>query len=199
MVLLNFSWLEDDGIAGCAYPASDDALADLEAHGIALVINLAEQPHDPRALARHGLVELHLAVPDFTPPTPELLEQGSAAIERARASGQRVVVHCAAGLGGTGTLLAAYLVHAGMAPAASGLRYGGGGRIRGVGGTTPERAWVASRAAVQLCALAGIRAGISSRRWRGTAGPRARSRPPARARQSRAPPDLWQRSWRAVC
>jgi atypical dual specificity phosphatase len=117
MVLLNFSWLEDDSIAGCAYPNDDAALADLAALGISLVINLAERAHDPVALDRHGLVELHLPVPDFTPPTPEQLESGVAAIERTHAAGRRVAVHCAAGLGRTGTLLAAYLVRGGMAPA----------------------------------------------------------------------------------
>ena len=47
---------------------------------------LVEQSHAPDVLARYGLAELHLPVPDFTPPTPEQLGQGVAAIEHAIAS-----------------------------------------------------------------------------------------------------------------
>ena len=112
----NFSWQLENVLAGCGYPRTDAALADLKARGISLLINLAERAHDPDALARHGLVELHLPVPDFTPPQPDQLEQATAAIENAITAGQRVVVHCLGGYGRTGTLLACYLVRTGMPP-----------------------------------------------------------------------------------
>jgi atypical dual specificity phosphatase len=62
---------------------------------------------------RHGLIEVHLPVSDFVAPTAEQLERGVTTILDARARGKYVAVHCGAGLGRTGTLLACYIVHRG--------------------------------------------------------------------------------------
>jgi atypical dual specificity phosphatase len=110
------TWLDDEGVAACRYPRDAKSLQDLAAHGVTVVVNLHQRPHPAEVLERYGLTETHLPVPDFTAPTPLQLEQGVTAIERAIASGQRVAVHCGAGLGRTGTLLACYLVTRGRSP-----------------------------------------------------------------------------------
>ena len=57
---------------------------------------------------------LHLPVADMTPPDVEQVERFVAFVDRVTARGQAVGVHCLAGLGRTGTMVACYLVSRGM-------------------------------------------------------------------------------------
>ena len=113
--MAELTWFADDRVAACAYPA-EATLGELARVGVVALINLHERPHDPAALARHGLAQIHLPVRDFTPPTPAQLAAGVASIDDTLAAGGRVAIHCAAGLGRTGTLLACWLVSRGAVP-----------------------------------------------------------------------------------
>jgi atypical dual specificity phosphatase len=122
-----FYWLIDGSLAGCrlpglrwqrgvADPASDAVGEDLLALrrlGVGALLSLTEEPLPLGDLERAGLVGLHLAVPDFTAPSPDQLGAALAFIDRHRADGTAVAVHCRAGQGRTGTVLAAYLIRGG--------------------------------------------------------------------------------------
>lgn len=112
--LAPISWLDDGLVAACRYPRSERELQKLANAGVGLIINLHPREHPSERLAVLGLRQLHLPVKDFTPPTQEQLTQGVAAMREALADGGRVAVHCGAGLGRTGTLVACYLVARGL-------------------------------------------------------------------------------------
>lgn len=128
-----FYWLIEGVLAGCPRPGDgarmdpgrddDTAVAALDAdldwlreHGIRALLTLTETPLQVSALERHGFATLHLPVDDLTAPTPEQLEMALAFIDRQRAAGRAVAVHCKVGQGRTGCVLAAYLIRSGTAP-----------------------------------------------------------------------------------
>lgn len=144
----SFYWLIEGALAGCGRPggpdgrgrgwrgggadptpeeqqrtrqALDEDLAWLKSHGIGAVLSLTETPLAAGAIQRHDIEGLHLPVDDLTAPTPEQLDLALAFIDRQRALGRKVAVHCLMGQGRTGTVLAAYLVRGGL-PTQAALR-----------------------------------------------------------------------------
>jgi hypothetical protein len=92
-----FTWLERGRVAASIYLRDERALTEAAEQGVRLVINLHERAHDSDALARHGLRQIHIPVPDFTAPAPGQLDEGVAAIDASLAQGEPVLVHCATG------------------------------------------------------------------------------------------------------
>ena len=112
-----FSWVIDQQLAGMPRPGSSNSLEDdlayLAEQGIDLLVSLTENTLDARLLADADIGSLHLPVSDFRPPT---LEQQIEFVERTSQTingGGRVGVHCTAGIGRSGTMLATYLVYLG--------------------------------------------------------------------------------------
>lgn len=113
-----FHWLVPGKLAGCPMPgvvfAADHDLALLRGMGVTVLVNLTENPMPDALLAPHGLRSYHLGIADRGAPPLLWAKLLLAKIEVMLREGEVVAVHCLAGLGRTGMVLAAWLVREGL-------------------------------------------------------------------------------------
>ncbi|MDD2704840.1 MAG: dual specificity protein phosphatase family protein [Acidocella sp.] len=109
-----FVWIEEGRLAATPMPGVtadvDYDLDLLKNVGITALITLTEKDFPQDALARHGLTNLHLSIEDRKAPTAAEMDMLVTRMRQMLESGEVLAVHCLAGLGRTGTILAAYLV-----------------------------------------------------------------------------------------
>jgi atypical dual specificity phosphatase len=107
----NFSWVIKGKLAGSARPENETQLRWLRDKGIrALVCLNKERPLDDRQVRELGFEYLFLPVKDFTAPTKDDVIEFVRFAREMIGHDMPVVVCCGAGIGRTGTMLAAYLV-----------------------------------------------------------------------------------------
>ncbi|MCX7046459.1 MAG: dual specificity protein phosphatase 23 [Candidatus Sumerlaeota bacterium] len=111
---LNFSYLIEGRLAGCATPAwsacVNKAFTALYEEGIRAVVSL-DSDSDFQAHAKEFGFEYFLSpIPDFSVPSLPQVEECLRFIESNLKADKPVAVHCRAGMGRTGTILACYLI-----------------------------------------------------------------------------------------
>lgn len=141
-----FRWLLPGRLGGMPRPGIvatiEEDLAGLRRLGVDVLGTIEETATvDPKALREGGIEPLHFPLEDMTAPTEDVCANWCAELNVRIESGKVIALHCRAGQGRTGTLLACYLIFLG-ASAVEALD-----RVRGI---NPK--WVSSDEQVRFLA-----------------------------------------------
>jgi atypical dual specificity phosphatase len=104
----NFSWLIEEKLAGSGMPTSYDELEWILNQGVRSIVTMTENALPQNWVEKIGY--LHVPTPDYTAPEVDRIDMAVDFIHENISKNQAVMVHCAAGMGRAGTILACYLV-----------------------------------------------------------------------------------------
>jgi len=104
----NFSWLIEGRLAGSGRPYSKSQVDWLKDNAVTAILSLTEDPL-PGEWTR-GVETRHISMKDHAPVSHSDMLLGADYIHSSISEGKAVLVHCLAGKGRTGSVLAAYLM-----------------------------------------------------------------------------------------